>query len=380
MSDAEAEALNRRLVEELTSAGVLPDPWRPAFLATPRHWFIPDLTWEGPAGGLRARTRQADPAAWLAAAYQNEPIVTQVDDGVTAATSTGQWVTSSVSKPSIVAAMLDHLAVEPGMRVLEIGTGSGWNAALLARMVGAENVTTVEVDAGVAEHARKRLADAGISLAVVTGDGAAGHTPNAPYDRVISTAAVRRVPAAWVEQTRPGGVILTPWGTAFDNGALVRLTVDPDGTASGRFVDNTVAFMWLREQRVDRAEPVDRLDGAAESVTALHPDTVAWDDYDARFAVGVRLPDVRVRFVDADDGSDDFVFWAQSGRSWARVDVAAGAAEHPVRQSGPRRLWDEVEAAYNWWVDAGRPPTERFGLTAWPDGHHVWLDRPGNPV
>lgn len=64
-------------------------------------------------------------------------------------------MTSSISKPSIVAAMLDHLHLEPGMRVLEIGTGSGWNAALLARRVGEANVTTIEVDAELAAHARR---------------------------------------------------------------------------------------------------------------------------------------------------------------------------------------------------------------------------------
>ncbi|HEU5155377.1 MAG TPA: hypothetical protein VFU43_00130 [Streptosporangiaceae bacterium] len=68
-----------------------------------------------------------------------------------------------------------------------------------------------------------------------------------------------------------------------------------------------------------------------------------------------------VRFVDADDGSDDFVFWALSGRSWARVEVAADAAEYRVWQYGLRRLWDEVEAAYRRWTVAGRLPTRRFG-------------------
>lgn len=372
--------LHRRLIAEMEAAGKLPAPWREAFLATPRHWFAPDVMRVGPDRALRRHDRQADPAGWLAAVYRDQPIVTQIDDGAARAAAAGVRVTSSISKPSIVAAMLARLGLEPGMRVLEIGTGSGWNAALLARMVGAENITTVEVDADLAVHARKRLADAGLSLTVVTGDGAGGHAERAPYDRIIATAAVRQVPYAWVEQCAPGGVILTPWGTAFDNGALVRLAVEADGTAAGRFVDNTVAFMWLRDQRVAHTAPPRDMTGAAESTTTLHPDAVAWDDYDATFAIGLRLPDVTVRFVDADDGSDDFTFWALSGPSWCRVDVIAGAAEHRVRLAGPRRLWDEIEAAYRWWVDARRPPTSRFGLTVGPNGQHVWLDTPDGVV
>jgi hypothetical protein len=138
--------------------------------------------------------------------------------------------------------------------------------------------------------------------------------------------------------------------------------------------------MWLRDHRVIRPTPPKHLDGAATSTTSRHPDTVAWDDYDATFAIGLRLPDVTVSFVDADDDSDDFTFWAQSGPSLACVEVAADAERYRVRQRGPRRLWDEIEAAYRWWAEAGRPTTGRFGLTTRPDGEQVWLDSPDNPV
>ncbi|MEU6034054.1 methyltransferase domain-containing protein [Actinomadura sp. NPDC047616] len=379
MSDA--EALNRRLLDEMAAADVLSDQWRPAFLAMPRHRFVPGVIWvDAEGGGFTARRRDDDPAAWLEIAYTNDAIVTQVDDGATPDTGTGRRVTSSISAPSIVAAMLRRLEVEAGMRVLEIGTGTGWNAALLAHVVGEQNVTTIEVDAVIAERARKALAEAGVSPTVVTGDGAEGFQGNAPYDRVIATAAVQHVPYSWVAQTRPGGIILTPWGTAYDNGALVLLTVDEHGAAHGRFVDNTVAFMWLRAQRAPRPDPPNDLAGAAESTTTLHPDAVAWDDISASFAVGVRLPDVSKRFVDADDGSDDFTFWAFSGPSWACVDVTDGASTHRVLQYGPRNLWDEIEAAYRWWEQNERPLTGRFGLAVFPDRQYVYLDSLDNPV
>ncbi|GAB3990528.1 methyltransferase domain-containing protein [Actinoallomurus acanthiterrae] len=351
------------------------------FLATPRHLFVPGVVWDDADGGvLSPRRRDADPAAWLTTVYTDEAIVTQVDDGATPDTGTGRRITSSISKPSIVATMLGHLEVEYGMRVLEIGAGTGWNAALLAHVVGEANVTTIEVDGDLAERAREILARVGVSALVVTGDGAGGYAPGEPYDRVIATASVRAVPYQWVAQTRPGGVILVPWGNAYDNGALVRLTVDGHGAAYGPFVDNTVAFMWLRAQRAPRpAVPAD-LAGAAESATTLHPDAVAFDDCDAAFAVGLRVPDVTTRFQDADDGSDDLTFWALSGPSWARVDVADGAVTHRVWQRGPRSLWTEIESAYRWWDETGRPPTGRFGLGVTPDRRYVYLDSPGNPV
>ncbi|XVQ13775.1 hypothetical protein ACQP1W_14910 [Spirillospora sp. CA-255316] len=159
---------------------------------------------------------------------------------------------------------------------------------------------------------------------------------------------------------------------------MVCLTVDERG-AHGPFVDNTVAFMRLRAHRAHRPAPPTDLAGAEESTTTLHPDTVAWDDLNASFAVGVRLPDVSTRFVDADDGSDDFTFWAFAGPSWARVDVTDSSA-HRVLQRGPRRLWAEIEAAYRWWEDMGRPVTGRFGLAVARDRQYVYLDSPDNPV
>ncbi|MFF5262686.1 methyltransferase domain-containing protein [Actinomadura viridis] len=375
-----ADARNRRLVDDLTTAGVLPDRWRPAFLAMPRHRFVPDIIWDdADGGGFTARRRRDDPAIWLETVYRDGPIVTQVDDGATPDTEPGRLVTSSISKPSIVAGMLGHLQVEEGMRILEIGTGTGWNAALMAARLGEGNVITVEVDAVLAEQARKALAEAGASPSVVTGDGADGYAPGAPYDRVIATASVREVPYSWVVQTRPGGAVLAPWGTAFDNGALVRLVVDEHGVAYGRFVDNTVAFMWLRAHRTPRFLPPADLAGAAEATTTLHPDAVAWDDLNASFAVGARLPDVSRRFVDADDGGD-FTFWAFAGPSWARVDVTDGASAYLVRQYGPRALWSEIEAAYRWWEQLGRPDTGRFGLGVSRDHQYVYLDSHDNPV
>src|SRR5437016_377090 len=110
--------------------------------------------------------------------------------------------------------MLDSLDVQSGHSALEIGTGTGWNAALLSQRVGdTGRVVSVEVDSEVAQCARRALKAAGYTPLVVTADGTQGYAPAAPYDRVINTASVHTIPRAWIDQTKPGGVIVTPWGT-----------------------------------------------------------------------------------------------------------------------------------------------------------------------
>lgn len=142
--------------------------------------------------------------------YADAAVVTQVCDGDgDPATGQGPW-TSSLSAPGAVAAFLELLAPRDHDRVLEIGTGTGWTAALLSARLGAGCVTSIEVDEAVAKQAAANLVAAGPIPALVTGDGAEGAPDSAPYDRVHVTCGVTTVPYAWVEQTRPGGVLVLP--------------------------------------------------------------------------------------------------------------------------------------------------------------------------
>jgi protein-L-isoaspartate O-methyltransferase len=236
---ADAQTLRHRMVEALAERGELDERWRAALTEVPRHVFIPEVVWrqdrdaEGDCDLVPLR-RADDPGLWLELAYANASVTTQVDDGVPAGEGCGFEVSSSASMPAVVAQMLGALDAEPGMRVLEIGTGTGYNAALLAHRLGAERVVSVEVDPAVAEHARRALDHVGFgAVPVVTGDGTNGYEPGAPYDRVLATVAVTQVPPAWVAQTRPGGLVITPWGNPFYSGGLLALTVDGGGTATG---------------------------------------------------------------------------------------------------------------------------------------------------
>ncbi|HEU0089681.1 MAG TPA: methyltransferase domain-containing protein [Pseudonocardiaceae bacterium] len=159
--------------------------------------------------------------------------------------------------------MLEAGRVEPGMRVLEIGTGTGYTAALLAHRLGPRHVTTLEVDPELAARARAALRPAGYGeVTVLTGDGAAGHLEGAPYGRVLSTVAASRVPYPWVAQTRPGGLVLTPWNSAFKPAGLLSLSVAGDGIAAGGLVNTSISFMPLRDQRVRRVTAAEVVRGS----------------------------------------------------------------------------------------------------------------------
>jgi protein-L-isoaspartate(D-aspartate) O-methyltransferase len=309
------------------------------------------------------------------------PLVTQWDDGQHIGAEPGTVPTSSASMPSVVASMLRDLDVSDGMRVLEVGTGTGWNAGLLARRLGSGNVVSVEIDAAVTEQAWSALKRAGLGPEVVHGDGREGWPAGAPYDRVIVTAGVRVIPPSWLEQTRPGGLILAPWGTHYsDQDALVRLTVNKDGSASGQFL-RMVEFMKLRAQRLDWNrfnEHVPEFPGDAD--VSATPVTLAGigDRYESvGFVTGLCVPDCAHVVNRSDEESGKAWFFDLTSRSWAAVEFRDSEPTARVYQSGPRRLWDEVERALTWWADHGSPSLDRFGLTVCSDGSaRPWFDDP----
>ncbi len=137
-------------------------------------------------------------------AYADNAIVVKRDDAGTAI--------SSASQPTIVAAMLELSGLQPGHRVLEIGTGTGYNAALLATIVGVRGlVSSIELDDDLAEAARSRLSNLGLDrVDVVTGDGAAGRPSDQPFDAVVVTTGAPRIEPAWIEQLAVGGRLVVP--------------------------------------------------------------------------------------------------------------------------------------------------------------------------
>ncbi|MFV0129860.1 methyltransferase domain-containing protein [Streptomyces sp. HMX112] len=231
-----AAVARRALVREIVARGDLRDPaWRAAFEAVPRHLFVPYYYVGAVAGYERLWCQDPDPerrSRWLAGAYADRPLATRVRDGD---------LVSSASQPSLMAVMLEALEVGDGDHVLEIGAGTGYNAALLAHRLGAERVTTVDLDEEITEAARAHLAAAGYRPEVVTGDGARGCPHRAPYDRIVATCALPSVPPAWLAQCRPGARVLAPLATG-----LIALRVRDAGHAEGRFLHTSAYFVPLR--------------------------------------------------------------------------------------------------------------------------------------
>lgn len=154
----------------------------------------------------------------------------------------------TISQPFIVVVMTDMLALAPGSRVLEIGTGCGYQTAFLARLAG--QVYTVEIVAELSAAAKDRLAKLGVSnVEFRVGDGRQGWPEHGPYDAIIVTAAATgEIPPALLEQLKPGGRMVVPTGTSMLAQDLVLVTKDEDGriTKRGLF---PVAFVPLVKAR-----------------------------------------------------------------------------------------------------------------------------------
>lgn len=176
----------RMVADQLASRDISDERVLAAMRRVPRHEFVPEQL-----------THQA---------YGDHPLPIGYD--------------VTISQPYIVALMTQALRLQPGDRVLEIGTGSGYAAAVLAEI--ADDVTTVECIEPLADLAAERLARYGGRVTVVTGDGSLGHEPHAPYDAIVVTAAAPVIPQPLLDQLAPGGRLVIPVGRGVEQ--LVRVT------------------------------------------------------------------------------------------------------------------------------------------------------------
>jgi methyltransferase of ATP-grasp peptide maturase system len=374
-SDSRATRRRARLVRTLETAGVLPDPaWQEAFATVPRHVFL-DRFFRPCGDGTWSAVDRTD-ADWLDQVYADQVLVTQLDG------DPSRWAvardaspvfgvpTSSSSQPAIMAVMLTILAVRRGHRVLEIGTGTGYNAALLSHRLGADRVTTVDIDADLVDAARGRLAGIGYAPTCLATDGAEGHPRGAPYDRVLATCAVARIPLPWLAQTVPGGLVVTTLHRPLGAG-LVRIKVGDGATGEGRVLAEDGRFMPLRAHRLSRTARPDEATGNVRTTT-LSAEELVSPRSRFEFYAGLLLPEVT-----ATTGEQGAVRLDHPDGSWATHSGRRG--RYQVWQGGPRRLWDVVESAHREWQALGRPARDRFGISVGPDGQALWLDNPTSP-
>ncbi|MER7684538.1 ATP-grasp peptide maturase system methyltransferase [Streptomyces sp. NPDC097610] len=364
--------LHKQLIAIMTAKGSLrTEPWKRAAESVARHAFLRSGFFrlvDGSVPTAWAPVLEGE-AGWLEACYEDESLVTQIAGTIMPADIRGQIMrqpTSSSTLPSLVLRMLEDLQVEPGHEVLEIGTGTGYSTALLCARLGEEHVTSIEYDDEVAMRARAALGHQSMYPTLLSADGLLGHGDEAPYDRVIATCAVRTVPAAWIEQTRPGGTILTTLGGWLGSSELARLTVHDDGTATGPLLGGGVSFMLARPHMPPPLGLIPDLGEGKEREAIIGFDVL--NDWTSRFVVQLAAPRAQ-RLTTKRDGRTEHVLIDVGTGSWAALYEEND--RWIVRQDGPDALWDAVEAHLGRWHSAGTPALAEFSVSVTPQGQNI---------
>jgi protein-L-isoaspartate(D-aspartate) O-methyltransferase len=225
VSSAERRA---QLVARLQAAGIVrSEALAAALRAVPREAFVPEIA-----------AREG-----LARVYVDEPLIVKQD-------SHGMPLSSS-SAPSMMAIMLEQLHVQPGMRVLEIGAGTGYNAAILAELAGPTGaVSTIDIDPELSASAQAHLVAAGYDqVRVHCADGTASYPDAAPYDRIIVTAATNDIAPAWIQQLVEGGRLVLPLELYRYQRAQLSIALDKHGGILTGCGAADASFIPLREER-----------------------------------------------------------------------------------------------------------------------------------
>ena len=351
----DTQTLRDALADVLKRAGMFGDDERieRGFRAVPRELFLPGVP--------------------LAEVYSDAAIVTKVEDGVSI---------SSSSQPAIMALMLRQLDVQPGQRVLEIGAGTGYNAALLRELVGPDGaVVTIDIDPEVAGWARERLDAAGYAaVGVHQSDGADGWPAGAPYDRIELTVGAAEIAPAWVAQLREGGLLVLPLGI---HAGQVSLALEK---RDARLVSRSAqpcGFMRMRgalagglRQLALSPEIGVNLDvtqdqrGRLAALVQQRPRREVWPGglWDG-FLLRRALRDPRMMLVNID--SADF-----SGGGYGLVDASLTGLTAVVgrRFAGQAEQWtwgnasvrDELRAELDDWHAAGAPTVDELRVSVYP--------------
>jgi protein-L-isoaspartate(D-aspartate) O-methyltransferase len=379
------------LVDVLKSEGKLSSPLvEAAFRQVPRHPFI-DHFYLLEKKDRRMQWQQVKPStvqntdAWLRAVYANQPVVTAFDDYNTP--------TSSSSSPDAMAFMLEQLQLTTGMRVLEIGTGTGYNAALLAHIVGdPHKIFTVEIDDALAHRAQCILDHVvGERITVYAGDGLRGYAPGAPYDRIIATGSYHNVPLDWLEQLHPGGILLMNLRGHIGACAFLKVVkAGPGRTANGIFLAGS-DFMELRDSLAPSYRVTDLVarylgQPTVEQRTftcAEFDPSLLWN-HRLEFLLQLSFPEMYFTSVEVDPMCPCLIDASSDTMLVFRPLEREG--EWLVEIKGQEQLWDKVKQAYSWWIEtegadisAYHLEIDAFGkqrvMLASEDGEHerIWM-------
>lgn len=259
-NDNTPDQLNRNLIAAIWKEGIVSAPGvQDAFRHVARHVFLPDFP--------------------LETVYSDVAIPLKFDHA--------GFVVASSSQPTMMAIMLDQMRLKPGDNVLEIGTATGYNAAIMAHIVGQHGyITSIEIDKDLAQQAEKNLSRARFSdVRVVNADGAYGYLPRAAYDHIIATAGVWDIPPAWIRQLKDTGCLLAP---IWVNGMQVSALFNQEEGGTLLSTDNRgCSFVYVRGEEAvpDMRRQIGSTSLYIVSNAAPHIDTVRLqmllsDDYE----------------------------------------------------------------------------------------------------
>ncbi len=359
-----ANQANQAMVDRLIGLGTL---WSPpliaAFRATPRHHFLHRLyQYQRRVGRWReVDTREPGPDE-LRLLYADRALITRLSPG---SPTVAPVPISSSSQPSLMAQMLEDLKPQPGERVLEIGAGTGYNAALLAHVAGPRQVWSIDVDRQVLTEAWDHLhAFAGSPVELRHADGRFGYADAAPFHRIMATAATPDLEPAWLEQLAPGGLLLAP--LAFGPGlAFIVCGTVRDGVFEGRLT-RAAFFMPLRDEGETGAPVAESASpGPLAAVRApwagwfdRHRPRPGWLGLSQSLAFYALLRGLRISYQALGDGEATFGVADTDGAACWLGEQAWHVSGEPGRTLGDR-LWRAF-------LDAGGPWPTEFRLRASP--------------
>jgi protein-L-isoaspartate O-methyltransferase len=324
--------------------------WYRPICETPRHHLVP-AWWIRDGDGWQVRRGPS------ANAYADTSLITRV--GPLHADHAGDddrpfgEPTSSSTLPSLCVSMYRHGRLDEDARILDVGTGSGYGAALLCHRYGSGNVTTIDIDPYLTAVAEKRLDALGHNPRVLTGDATAALPGR--FDRIVATVSVRPIPPAWLEALPVGGRIATTIA-----GTWIILTAQRtrDGVF-GQIARDWSGFMQARHS--EDYEHGGALDWATlktaegEHVArGRYPVLDIGNAWELHTMIELECPGLSHRYEQSPDGHRTAIVTHPDG-SWARAE-ADGLDAPTVHQSGPGRLWDEIDRVRDIWLEQGQAP------------------------
>jgi protein-L-isoaspartate(D-aspartate) O-methyltransferase len=362
-----ATQANDAMIDRLIAVGAL---WSPrliaAFRDTPRHRFLHRVyQFQRRASRWRevpARNLTADVLRLL---YTDRALITRLSPG---SRTDGPVPISSSSQPSLMAQMLEDLKPEPGNRVLEIGAGTGYNAALLDHLVRPGQVWSIDVDRQVLSEAWDHLHSfSGLSVELRHADGRCGYAEAAPFDRIMVTAATPDLEPAWLEQLAPGGLLLAPLALA-PGLAFVVCGSMVDGIFEGRLT-RAAFFMPLRsEGETGGVGPEAPLTGSFLTWPAPWADWFdrkrsrpGWLGFIQSLAFYALLRGLRLSYQALADGEAAFAVADPDGRAWCWLGEETWQVTSEAGRDLGMCLWRQF-------LDAGGPWPTEFRLRASPEG------------